>query len=128
MRFARWTFLIAGIYGLLVIVPMYFTEQRFNHDHPPAITHPEWYYGFAGVALAWQLMFLVIAKDPVRLRPAILPALVEKIGFPIAAYVLHAQGRIPLPVFVFAHIDLLLFVLFVIAYVKTRDLRPQPAS
>ena len=120
MRLARWTFLIAGIYGIIVILPQYFTEQRFGHDYPPPITHPEWYYGFAGCALAWQLMFLVIGRDPVRFRMAMLPAMVEKFTFVVAAWVLLGQHRIPTPVFALSQVDLVLGILFVIAYLKTR--------
>ncbi len=66
MRFSKTVFMIAGIYGIIVILPGYFTEGRFSAQFPPAITHPEFYYGFYGVALAWQVAFLVIATDPVR--------------------------------------------------------------
>jgi hypothetical protein len=30
MSFARWIFLIAGIYGVLAIAPMFFLEGRFS--------------------------------------------------------------------------------------------------
>ena len=68
MNFAKWVFLLAGIYGLLVVTPQFFLEQRVNRDYPPAITHPEYFYGFAGVALAWQVAFLIISRDPARYR------------------------------------------------------------
>ena len=64
MTGARRLFLIAGIYGLAVILPQYFLEARVGRDYPPAITHPEYFYGFLGVAAAWQVAFLVIATDP----------------------------------------------------------------
>ena len=57
MRFARWVFLISGIYGVLVLAPQYFLEQRLSRDYPPALTHPELYYGFIGTALAFQVLF-----------------------------------------------------------------------
>ena len=38
MKFARLTFRIAGIYGILVLVPMYFMRERIGSDSPPAIT------------------------------------------------------------------------------------------
>ena len=66
MRFARIVFSIAGVYGLAVVVPMYFLEDRIGREQPPSITHPEFYYGFAGITLAWQLVFLVLASDPFR--------------------------------------------------------------
>ena len=53
MKFARRVFLIAGIYGVVVLLPQYFLEQRHAVDRPPAITHAEYYYGFVGVALAF---------------------------------------------------------------------------
>ena len=119
MRFARRVYLIAGIYGLIVLVPQYFLEAKNGRDFPPAITHPEYYYGFVGVAVAWQLAFLVISRDPVRFRPLMLPAIVEKASFGVAASVLFALGRIHPLVLAPSMLDLLLGVLFVAAYVKT---------
>jgi hypothetical protein len=52
LRFARVVFLVAGIYGILVLLPQYFLEERIGIDSPPPITHPEHFYGFVGVALA----------------------------------------------------------------------------
>ena len=66
MRFARWIFLVAGIFGVLLVLPMYLLEAQIGRDLPPAITHPEYYYGFLGVALACQLLFLIVARDPHR--------------------------------------------------------------
>jgi len=48
---------LAGIYGLVVLLPLYFLEHRLGQDQPPAITHPEFYCGFVGVATAWQVAF-----------------------------------------------------------------------
>ena len=81
MIFARRVFLIAGIYGLLVLLPLYFLEARIGRDQPPAITHPEYFYGFLGVAVSWQVAFLVISRDPVRFRPLMVPAVLEKATF-----------------------------------------------
>ncbi len=78
MRFARSVFLLAGVCGIIIMAPMYFLEERLGEDNPPAITHPEIYYGFVGVTLAWQLMFLVIAYDPIRFRLGMLPAIFER--------------------------------------------------
>lgn len=114
--FARWIFGIAGVYGLIVLTPQYFMEASIGRDYPPAITHPEYFYGFAGVALSWQLAFLVIARDPVRYRPLMLPAVLEKATFGIAAWVLFFQQRTPTLIVGFASIDLILGVLFIAAY------------
>ena len=45
MKFAKIVFLVAGIYGLIVLLPLYFLEERTGRDFPPPITHPEYYYG-----------------------------------------------------------------------------------
>jgi hypothetical protein len=116
MRFARWLFLIAGIYGVLLLPPQYLLEEKIGRDHPPAITHPEYFYGFIGVVLAWQVAFLIIARDPVRYRLLMLPAVLEKFSFGIAALVLGAQQRVSGLVLGFAGVDLILGALFAIAY------------
>lgn len=44
--FARRVFLVAGIWGLLIMVPQYVLEDRIGRLTPPPITHPEYFYGF----------------------------------------------------------------------------------
>jgi len=118
MRLARWIFLIAGVYGVLVIAPEYFMEKRYGEQYPPAINHPEFFYGFAGVTLAWQALFLAIARDTVRLRPVMPVAVLEKASFAIAAPILFAQHRIPSVMLAGGAIDALLGVAFVVAYLR----------
>jgi hypothetical protein len=119
MRFAKWVFLAAGVYGFVVLTPLYFLEGAVSASQGP-VTHPEYYYGFVGCALAFQLLFLIIARDPVRLRPAMLAAMVEKVGFPAAVWPLFLQYRAPAAVSAFASIDLLWGVLFFASYLRTR--------
>jgi uncharacterized membrane protein len=118
VRFAKVVFLIAGIYGIIVIAPQLFLENAIVRATGP-ITHPEHFYGFLTVTLPWQVLFLIISRDPVRMRPAMWVAVLEKVGFPIAAFALYAQGRVAPPVLAFACIDLVLAVLFTIAFVRT---------
>jgi hypothetical protein len=121
MRSARWIFLIAGIYGVLVLVPGFFLETRFGASEPPAVTHPEFYHGFFGSALVWQLAFFVIASDPVRYRPLMLVSVLEKLSFLATCLALYATGRLaaggPL---LGSLIDGVWMVLFVIAWRQTR--------
>jgi len=119
MRFARWTFLIAGIYGLLALVPMYFMESQIGTD-TPAITHPEYFYGFIGVAIAFQLVFIIISTDPLKYRPLMLAAIFEKFSFAIAALALLIQGRLAGMIIIGAGIDLVLGVLFFLAWFRMR--------
>ena len=100
------------------MAPMYFLEGRLGQDSPPAITHPEIYYGFIGVTLAWQLMFLVIAFDPFRFRLAMLPAVFEKASFVVAILVLCILGRVTGSVIGFAVLDAVWMVLFTAAFIR----------
>lgn len=119
MKFAKTVFLVAGIYGLIVFLPAYFMEAQTGRDYPPPITHPEYYYGFIGIGVAWQFAFLVISRDPVRYRPLMLPSIVEKASFGIAVVVLYLQQRVSSLIFGAAIIDSLLGVLFIIAWTAT---------
>jgi hypothetical protein len=109
----------AGIYGVVALAPLYFLEERIGRDLPPAITHPEVFYGFVGVALAWQVLFFVLARDPARFRPIMLPAVLEKLSYAVAAIVLFALGRAGGPVLATGLIDLALAGLFVEAWRRT---------
>ena len=120
MRFAKVVFWIAAIWGLLILTPLYFLFDSIGRNNPPPINHPEFFYGFVGVALAWQFAFLVMATDPVRFRPLIIPSLFEKFSYAVAVIVLVSQGRVHKPALFFAGVDSLLGVLFVTAWFKTR--------
>lgn len=119
MKFAKVVFGIAGVWGILVLVPMYFMFENIGNDSPPPITHPEFYFGFVGVGLAFQIAFLVIATDPVRFRPMILPALFEKWSYVGAMMVLHSQQRINAFQYATAIPDAVLGLLFIAAYFKS---------
>lgn len=121
MKFAGYTFLIAGIYGLIALAPQYFLEAKNGLDFPPAITHPEYYYGFTGVALAWQIAFLIISRNPARYRLMMIPAMFEKFSFGAAAIVLFLQNRLHALMLGAGILDLILGVLFVVAFLKTKE-------
>ena len=119
VRFARIVYLAAGMVGLLEIVPLYFYEATLNRTQPPAITHPEFYYGFLGVTLAWQIAFLVIARDPVRFRPLMPVSWIEKALYPLAVWWLVSQGRTHSDMLYAAALDVVWLVLFVFAWFRT---------
>ena len=125
MRFAKIVFRIAGIWGFLIIAPLYFIFDLIGKKDPPPITHPAFYYGFVGVALVWQFAFLIIASDPVRFRPLMIAAILEKLVYSIPVVVLVLQKRMQPNDLVFAGIDLLLGVLFVMAYLRTPSVAAQ---
>lgn len=110
----------AAIYGALTLPPMYFMEARIAREAPPAVTHPEFFYGFISVGLACQVMFAVIALDPKKYRLFMIPAMVEKFGYAATVFALAAAGRVAMPVPAFAGIDLLLGLSFAWAFTATR--------
>jgi hypothetical protein len=119
MKLAKLIFYAAAIWGIAVLLPHYFLENLIGRDTPPPITHPEYFYGFVGVGLAWQFAFLMIARDPVRYRLLMLPSIAEKWLFTIGSAILIAQGRVAPKFAVPVVIDFALGVLFLIAFVKT---------
>src|SRR5216684_4276994 len=54
MRFAKIVFRIAGIWGVLIITPLYFMFDLIGRKDPPPITHPGFFYGVAVVTLVLQ--------------------------------------------------------------------------
>jgi hypothetical protein len=113
--------MLAGIWGILVLVPLYFLVDITGKPWPPPLNYPHFFYGFVSVALAWQLAFLAIGRNPERYRLLMLPAIVEKLGHVATVATLHARGAIGTEDAMTAAPDLLLGVLFVAAFLKTRS-------
>ena len=113
--FARRVFLVAGLYGIAALLPQYFIELALAAP----IERPEHFYGFIGVALVWQLAFLLIARDVERYRPLMLIGVLEKLSFGAAVAVLYVWGRVSPGVLAAGAIDLTLGALFVSAYRAT---------
>src|SRR5256885_1697234 len=54
-RFARTVFTAAGVWGLLIMTPLYFAFDAIGRAYPPPLTHADLYYGFVDVTVAWQV-------------------------------------------------------------------------
>jgi hypothetical protein len=117
---ARLIFLIAGIYGLLILLPLYGAEPMFAAMGYPPLTRPEQLYGFVGTASAMQIMYLLIASDPARYRPMMLVGVLGKLGYGGAVLLLHWAGRIDSLTFWVSMPDLIWAALFVLAWRMTR--------
>ncbi len=115
-RFAERTFRWAGVYGIAVLLPQYFAEGGGGARSLPPLTHPAHFYGFIGVALAWQVVFLVISRDVARFRPLMLAAVIEKLAFGLPTLGLLLAGRADAVIAAFAGIDLVLSALFVTSW------------
>lgn len=120
MRFAKTVFSIAGLWGLVVLTPLFFLFDSVGRQYPPPITHPDFYFGFITVGLAWQVAFLLIGRDPVRFRPLMLAAMLEKFGYVTVLAVLYARGFLQAGQAAVGAPDFVLGLLFVAAFVKTR--------
>lgn len=125
MRFAKFVFRIAGVRGVLVVTPLFFLFDLTGRLTPPPVTHPEFYYGFAGAALVWQFVYLTIATDPLRFRPIMILGVLAKLSYFLAVVALYLQGRLSALTFSISSMDGLFAVLFLIAFSKTRGARPE---
>jgi hypothetical protein len=121
MKFARNVFIIAGVWGLAVLTPLYFTFDLIGRSYPPAITHADLYYGFVGVALVWQIAFLIIATNPARYRPIMIAAILEKLVYVATLGTLYLRGELQIGQAAVAVPDLLLAVLFIAAFIRTPE-------
>jgi hypothetical protein len=120
MKFARSVFILAGLWGISVLTPLFFLVDITGRSYAAPTDYPHFFYGFVAVALAWQFAFLLIASNPVRFRPLMILAFIEKAGYVITAYLLYRQGRIGADDANTAIPDALLLALFVVAFVKTK--------
>jgi hypothetical protein len=120
MKFAKIIFWIAGIWGILILTPLYFMFDVIGRQDPPPITHPAFYYGFVGAGLTWQIAFLIIATNPARFRPLMIACIIEKFSYATALIVLYLQHHLHPSDLTFGIVDLLFGVLFVFAFLKTK--------
>src|SRR5688572_30785942 len=119
MRFAKIVFIAAGVWGIVVLMPLYFLLDVTGRRYAPPTDHPQFFYGFLSVAMAWQIAFLVIGSNPARFRLLMIPSIVEKLGYVVTVAVLYGQARISAADASAAGPDLLLSALFITAFAKT---------
>ena len=120
MKFARIVFGIAAVYGLITLPPLYFMIERLEREVPPVLTHREFYYGFLGLAILWQLVFILIARDPVRYRPIMPIAILEKLVYSVPVLILFSLGEASPKILGPALVDPVFGILFVLVYARTR--------
>ena len=123
MRFAKWVFTLAAIYGLVTIPLTYFAEPALVARYGP-LGQPLWFYGFLSVVLVFQLVYLQTGRDPVRYRPFMLLCLLAKLSFVVTAAAMYAAHRTVLDQALVTTPDLIWSVLFVIAYLRTPKSAP----
>jgi hypothetical protein len=114
-RFARRVFIGAALYGFVGASTIYFTDAPDPHRLM--------YFAFAGIALVFQGVFLVIARDPIRFQPLMPLCVFEKLSFGIPALAFYARDQAPAGMALGGAIDLVLGALFFIAWRRM----PRPA-
>jgi hypothetical protein len=120
MKFAKWVFILAGIWGISVLTPLYWLVDVTGRRYMPPMDYPHFFYGFISVAMVWQIAFLMIGTNPARFRQWMILAILEKLSYVTTLAVLRLQDRISsIDVQPLAP-DLLLGILFIVAFVKTR--------
>ena len=120
MKFARNVFIGAGIWGIVVLTPLFGLVDITGRQYAAPTDYPHFFYGFLSVAMAWQIAFLVIGSDPVRFRPLMIPSVLEKLGYVALIVILYGQGRIPAVDAQPAIPDAVLGLLFIASFVLTR--------
>jgi hypothetical protein len=120
VKFAKYVFIIAGIWGIAVLTPFYWLVDVTGRQYAPPTEYPHFFYGFFAITMAWQFAFLVIGSNPVRFRPLMIPSMFEKFSYVVTLVVLYRQARISAADFQAVVPDLILGILFVAAFVKTR--------
>jgi hypothetical protein len=120
VKFAKYAFIAAGVWGIAVLTPFYWLVDVTGRRYAPPTEYPHFYYGFFAITMAWQFAFLVIGSNPIRFRPLMVPSMFEKFSYVVTLVVLYNQARISAADFQAAIPDLILGLLFVAAFVKTR--------
>jgi hypothetical protein len=120
IRTARRIFSIAAIYGVIVLLPVYFAAPRMAKAGHPVI-HLELLYGFVGTALCFQLIYWMIGRDPVRYRPLMPITWLAKLSFAIPCAILYATGRLDGTTFTLSMIDFVIALAFFHGWRITRD-------
>lgn len=102
--FTRRVMILAAIYGFLAVPLLYFTDAPDPHRLL--------YFAFAGIALVFQGVFLVIASDPRRFQPLLPLCVFEKLSFGIPALAFWSRGQAANDMGLGGAADLLLGALF----------------
>jgi len=121
VRVARYIFWSAGAWGVVILLFLLVDPDRAVG--PGATGRPDFYYGFVGVGMAFQIAFWVIGGDPVRFRPMMLVSVCEKFFYVGSLTALLVARRAPERMTGAAVIDGALGLLFLLAWWLTRPSR-----
>jgi hypothetical protein len=115
MKLARWVFLIAGIFGLIPVVPLVYTTMVKGEAILPDFASMGSFFSVSVFQyVCWQISYIILARDPVRFRSMIILAFFVEITAPLNPLWLFLYGfRLWISI---AVVDFLLAILFVVAF------------
>ncbi|MBW8814725.1 MAG: hypothetical protein JF588_14990 [Caulobacterales bacterium] len=116
MVFAKRVFTWAAIFGFVMVAPLLVAESLVARLLHHTLTQPQWYYAFAEVALGFQVLYLMIGRDPVRYRPLMPVCAVCKFAFGATMWTLVGLGRTQPLLGLAATPDMLWAGAFLVAY------------
>ena len=123
MKLAKYTYLVAGVFGLILVVPAAYAAMVDSSEAmPDPIGAGLFLYGYISQFVAWQLLYFILAADPIRLRPMMVPAFLAELTAPLNSAWLYFYG-VP-PWFVLTIVFLAFATLFLVSYHRTRP-RPE---
>jgi hypothetical protein len=117
-KIARNIFRISGAYGILILAPQLFRESAFSASGA-ALDHPEFFYGFFLVSLAFQMIIIIISTDPLTYRPMMLAGFIEKGGHFSSCIFLFFRHRLATDMLIASSPDGLMLCLFIYCYIIT---------
>jgi hypothetical protein len=120
MGFARLAYLVAGLWGIIVIPLGYVSYLTGTDQTLVTIARPEIVHGFFLLALPWQLLFILISRDPARYNPVMPFTVLEKLPFAAVTLSMFARGQVTPVMGFFGAMDGLFGVMFCVAYWLTR--------
>jgi len=120
MGLARLVYLVAGLWGLIVIPLGYASYLSGADPSLSSVARPEIVHGFFLITLPWQLLFLLMSRDPLRYNAVMPLTVLEKLPFAAITLALFTKGQASSVMGFFAAMDGLFGVLFAISYWLTR--------
>ena len=115
MKFARWVFLAAGIFGLVLLIPLVYSILVSRQPILPGGSSVGlFFYVSVFQYVCWQILYLFLAKDPLRYRPIMIPAFLAIAVTPFYPIWLYVYGfRLWIPI---TGINIAFALLFVLAF------------
>jgi len=57
MRFTKIVFIAAGVWGIIVLTPLYFLLDMTGRQYAPPTAYPQFFYGFLSVTMRGRSPF-----------------------------------------------------------------------